>query len=172
VNHRSVITALFVTVSLALFAGAAFAQPFASQTVGVNVGLCPSCSPQIQGGVFYAKRITDNAHPTYSYSHINVDQLIVNSVKPLKIQAVTSMETGVAQHVGKFGRFDLWGLATGGLALDSTNTGLSVGGGGMATTAIGKNRDVIVGVYGGPSKTAIAPNVGWKIGLTLGYGVQ
>jgi len=162
--------AITVLLALGFTAGVASSQTFADQIVGVNVGVCQTCDPQIQGGVFYAKRVVDSDHPIYSYSHLNIDKITIDSVHPFRFESITSMETGVAQHIRKFGAFNVFGLATGGLAIDSDNKGFSYGGGVMATTALGKKRQFPIGFYGGPSRTAITPGTGWKFGLTLGYG--
>lgn len=153
-----------------LLAGAigAFGQS-PTQVVGLNAGFCQACTPQINGGVYYGRAITNNEHPTYSFSLVNINKIQVDSWKPLKIQVLTSTETGIAQHICKFSSFDVYSFATAGLVTDSTNLGSSFSGGGMAIAPVGKGW--FIGPYLRVSKPAIA-NTAWAVGITIGIGTK
>lgn len=141
---------------------------FPARVVGANAGFCEGCQPQINGGVWYAARIAQGEHPTYSYSLVNIDKVKINSLKPLNVQVVTSTETGVAQHLFKFSAFDVLATATGGLSTNSTNTGFSLGGGFVAFTSLGKGW--MAGPYFRVAKATITPDITWKVGLTIAIG--
>lgn len=143
-------------------------ETFPARVVGANVGFCQTCDPQIGGGAWYATAVTRGEHPTYSFSLVNIDKVTVNSLKPLNVQVMTSAETGVGQHIARFNRFDLFGLATAGVAVAATNTGASYGGGTLALMPLG--RGWLLGGYLRVGKQTIAKEVGWKVGLTLALG--
>ena len=159
---------LVVAIAILALACVAWAQP--NQIVGANVGFCQSCGPQVAGGVYYAKALTSNAHPTYSFSLVNIDRVVINSWRPLNLQVMTTPETGVAQQVTKFGPFDVLAIGTAGLALDQTNKGLSYGGGTLAITSIG--RGWMAGVYLRVAKQTISADVAWRVGVTLAIGAK
>jgi hypothetical protein len=164
-------TICLILVLILAFIGVGNAQTeFPNRAVGANIGVCPTCTPQINGGVWYANAITKGDHPTYSFSLVNIDRVTITNWKPLDVQVVTTAETGFAQHVGAFNRFNIFALGTAGVATNSTNTGFSYGGGSMAITSIG--RGWMIGAYLRVAKQTIAADVGWKVGLTVALGAK
>ena len=164
-----------IVLAVLMFASLAFGQTpapvvsnFPAQWAGATVNWNQFAAPQINGGVLYAVRITDNNHPTYSFSM--VDFL---SIQKSPFQVVTTTETGIAQHIQKFGRFDIFGLGTMGPSFTATPTGTQVGtalsGGGFAMTKIRG------GWTGGLVLKIIRPTMSdgktqWSVGLIGGWG--
>lgn len=156
-----------------LLAGCAQAQTatvapsrFLSRAAGVTAGFCPACAPQINAGVWYANVVSNGDHPTYSFTLVNIDKAHVASTKPLNIQMLTSVETGVARHISKLGPFETYELVTAGVAADSTNVGASFSGGTLALAPLGKG--FLLGAYVRIGKATISTDVAWKVGLTIG----
>jgi hypothetical protein len=130
-----------------LCAGIALAQA-PTDLIGLRVGYDASTSPTTSGGFIYAHRITDNSHPTYSYTMLNF--------LPQKTQPyvhMTTTETGIAQHVAKVGPFGVYALGTAGGAFAGDNVGFSLSGGGMA---IAGSKWFYGGPYARASKASIS----------------
>lgn len=137
-----------------------------SQWAGAGASWNQFASPQINGMLAYAKRLTSNAYPTYSFTVINI-----LSVQRQPFRVMTTTETGVAQKATSFGPFAIYGLGTMGLATagteEGTSTGMVFGGGGMALAGIGKGWTV------GPLIRIIKPTIGdrqWAVGVMMGWG--
>ncbi|HXJ38749.1 MAG TPA: hypothetical protein VNH18_05695 [Bryobacteraceae bacterium] len=123
-------------------------------------------TPNLSGFVGYGKHI---ATGTYSYTLIRETSL---TLKP-KPQLQTSTETGVAVHVGKFGAFELFGLATGGIAAAGSATGTNAGfagsGGVLATKAL--SRGWFIGASAWAAYSSIpGAGVSYPVGLVIGWG--
>lgn len=137
-----------------------------TQWAGAGATFNQYAAPQINGVVAYARRLTSNPYPTYSFSAVNI-----LSVQRQPFRVMTTTETGIAQYATKFGPFSVYGLGTVGLAAagnsDGTTTGAVFSGGGMAVAGIGKGWTV------GPLVRVIKPTIGDKqfaVGLLIGWG--
>ena len=142
----------------------AFADSLPDQWAGVTVYYNQFASPQVNGAVTYAKRILTNG--TYSYNSVHI-----LSVQKNPWRAMTETETGIAQHITKFGPFDVFGLGQIGVATsgseDGTKVGPSFSAGGFAFAGVGR------GVTLGPTLRLTKSTIGdrqWALGLTLGWG--
>jgi hypothetical protein len=153
--------------------GACFAQTptdlsgsLSQQWAGAGVSYNQFAAPQLNAFVAYAHRILTGAHPTYSFSAVN---FVSAQTRPFRV--LTTTETGVAQHVIRFGRFDVFGVGTLGLAAagstEGTNLGAAFGAGGLALTRIkgGWTAGPLVRVF----KTALSGSQ-WSAGLVVGWG--
>lgn len=132
------------------------------QFVAAGVSWNQFASPQINGLLVYAKRLTSNNFPTYSYSAVN---LLSVSRSPFRL--LTTVETGVAQHLTTFGPFRIYGVGMAGLAAADTNSGYVVSGGGLALAGIGKGWRV--GPYLRVLKSSLSERQ-WAAGVMVGWG--
>lgn len=161
---RNIAVALFLAALLALSAAAQTETP--QQWAGVGVTWNQYAAPQTNGILAYARRITSNEHPTYSFSTINI-----LSVQRAPFRVMTTTETGIAQHAGTFGPFQVYGIGTIGLATagsaSGTATGATFSGGGLALASIGRGWSL------GPLVRVIKPTISerqWAAGICIGWG--
>jgi hypothetical protein len=150
-----------------LVAGLAFAQDNSPrQFAGAGASWNQFSSPQINGLLVYAHRLTGNEYPTYSFSAIN---LLSVSRNPFKL--LTTTETGVAQYLTKFGPFSVYGLGTAGMAAvgtaEGTSTGYVLGTGALALA--GFKGGWKVGPYLRVIKSSLAERQ-WAVGVMVGWG--
>lgn len=136
------------------------------QWAGVGASLNQYAAPNTNGIMAYARRLTANEHPTYSFSAVNL-----LSVQRQPFRLMTTTETGLAQHVTRFGPFDVYGLGMVGLAAagnaEGTATGATFSGGGLALAGIGRGWSI------GPLVRVIKPTISerqWAVGLMVGWG--
>jgi hypothetical protein len=155
-----------IALSLALLLTLSAAAESPQQWAGVSLNFNQYAAPQVNGTAAYARRLTDNGHPTYSFSAINF-----LSVQKSPFRVATTTETGIAQYVTKFGAFSIFGLGTAGLSTvgsaDGTATGGSFSGGGMAQAGIGHG--VTIGVMFRAVKPSISETQ-YPVGLVIGWG--
>jgi hypothetical protein len=141
-------------------------RSLSQQWAGAGLSYNQFAAPQLNGFVVYARRIVSGTHPTYSFSAIDFV-----SVRVQPFQVATTTETGVAQHVIRFGKFDVFGIGTLGLAAAGTTNGTNIGGafgaGGLALTQIkgGWSIGPLVRIF----KSALSERQ-WSAGLILGWG--
>jgi hypothetical protein len=154
------------SVILALFTLAISAQAQPVNVVGARIGYDGYATPATSGGLFYAHLLAGSDHPTYSYTSVNLQPL---KAKPYI--SMTTTETGVAQHIAKFGRFNVYGLGTVGGAFAGSDSGTNIGavfsGGGFALASFGKGWTV--GPYVRASKASISDRQ-YEFGLVFGWG--
>ena len=147
-----------------LAAGLMFAQP--DQFAGAGMSFNQYAAPQINGLLVYAKRIVGADYPTYSFSAVNI-----LSATRVPFKLMTTTETGIAQSVGQFGPFSVYGVGTAGLSTagetGGTGTGYVLTGGGLALAPIRG------GWRAGPYLRIIKSSLTdrqWAVGLMLGWG--
>jgi hypothetical protein len=150
---------------LLLFTLPLFAESPA-QWAGAGATFNQYSAPQINGILVYAKRLTDNNYPTYSFSSVNI-----LSMEKSPFRVMTTVETGVSQFVTKFGPFNVYGLGTMGMAasgnVGGTETGVVFSGGGLALAKLGRGWSI------GPVLRVIKPAISdrqWAAGLMVGWG--
>ena len=152
-------------LSLGLLTAASIYAQFPNQWAGVNVNFDQYSQNKITGSVAYAKRITDSAHPIYSYNSINL-----LSVQKNPFRLMTTPESGLAIHVGTFNMFEVFILGAAGVSMagdtNGTNVGFAGSGGGFAQTKLSGN--VTIGPIFRVSKTTIS-DTQWSVGIVLGY---
>jgi hypothetical protein len=162
---KRTVSIMFWVVALTLLCSFASAQP--AQWAGAGLQWNQEASPQISGMAVFARRIIGESHPTYSFSLININSVKINSWKPFDAHVQVSTETGLAQHIMRFGVFDVYALGTLGMTSTGVNTGFSYSGGGTAQAGLGKGWSL------GPSlrvfKSAIA-GPGYAAGILGGWG--
>jgi hypothetical protein len=136
------------------------------QAVFAGVGWNQFAAPQVNGVMAYAKKLFEGDHPTYSYTAV-----YIQSIRKNPFQVGTSTETGAAQHITRFGPFDVYGLGTLGLTTsgtgDGTTSGFSYSGGGLAQAGIGK------GVTIGPMLRFMDSTITekqWALWVVIGWG--
>ncbi len=154
----------FAAVAAILAAFAHAESP--AQWAGVGTSFNQYAAPQINGIAAYARRVTNNEHPTYSFSAINF-----LSVERSPFRVMTTTETGIAQHVTKFGPFAVYGIGMVGMASaggsDGTSTGAVFSGGGLALAGLGRGWTI------GPLVRVIKPTISerqWALGIVIGWG--
>ncbi len=136
------------------------------QWAGIGMSFNQYAAPNINGVAAYARKLTSNSRPTYSFSAVNF-----LSVERSPFRVLTTTETGLAQYLTKFGPFSVFGLGTAGLATagsaDGTSAGATFTGGGFAVAGVGR------GVTIGPMLRIIKPAISerqWAAGLMIGWG--
>ena len=150
---------------LILFSLPLFAQ-MPNQWVGASINFDQYSENKITGSVVYAKQISSNDHPIYSYNAVNL-----LSIQKNPFRLMTNPESGLAIHVAKFANFEIFALGSAGVSLagnnDGTNIGFSGSGGGFAQTKLKGNWTIgpIVRV----SKTTIS-EIQWSVGVIIGLG--
>jgi hypothetical protein len=156
----------FLLIATCLFVAVSACAESPQQWAGAGASFNQYAAPQTNGIMAYARRITGDEHPTYSFSAVNL-----LSVERQPFRLLTTTETGIAQHVTKFGVFDVYGLGMVGLAAagnaDGTSSGAVFSGGGLALAGIGRGWTV------GPMVRIIKPTISerqWSIGMIVGWG--
>ncbi len=170
---RNIALALLLAV-LALSATAQTETP--QQWAGAGITYNQFATPQINGLAVYARRLADSTPRTYLFNSINVlnayfEDVTVNGKSTRVFRLITMAETGIAQHVLEFGRFNVYALGQLGVAAGSNASGTDVGmaltGGGIALASVGKGWSL------GPVLRVTRTGVGerqWSAGLLLGWG--
>lgn len=157
-----------ITAVMFVFAVLACGQTTGPQQfAGAGVSFNQYASPQINGLLVYAKRLTANDHPTYSFSAVNL--LSVQRTPAFRL--MTTTETGVAQHLTKFGPFQVYGIGTAGFAAsgdaEGTASGYVLTGGGLALA--GLKNGWKVGPYLRVIKSSLSDRQ-WAVGAMIGWG--
>lgn len=136
--------------------------------------------PQLSGGVTFAKRI---AGATYSFSAVHITNIYREEAPQTlpnpswfdrlpRYRLETSTETGIAQHLFRFGRAEVFAMATAGPVFAESATGTKLGaalnGGGFAQAPLGRGWTV------GPvlrfGRTTTTGEWRWSVGLLAGWG--
>lgn len=136
-----------------------------NQWAGAGVFFNQYASPQLNGTAAYAKCIIEGAG-LYSFTAVN---FLSYQTEPFRV--MTTVETGVAKHITRFGAFEVFALGTIGPAFtaneDGTTTGAVFTGGGFAFTRLKNNWTI------GPVLRVTKPTISdtqWAIGLMVGWG--
>ncbi len=155
-----------------------------NQWAGAGVFFNQDNSPQISGMLGYAKQVASlGEKPTYSFTRVNITSITrADWSQPwytMNYRVLTSVETGAAQYITKFGKFSVYTYVTAGPAFAGENDGTTVG------TMIGTGAFAFAGIKGGwtvgpvlsVSKPLISetnnPGAGktqWAVGLVFGWG--
>ena len=154
-----------LTILFLMATGLMFGQA-PDQFAGAGMSWNQYAAPQINGLLVYAKRIAGTEHPTYSFNAVNI-----LSVTPRPFRLMTTTETGIAQHIGAFGPFTVYGIGTAGLATAGEITGTGAGyvltGG---TLALARIRG---GWRAGPYLRVLKSSLSerqWAAGVLFGWG--
>lgn len=174
---------LWVAVFMLVVALAAHAeQP--SQWAGAGAFFNQDNSPQISGMLAYAKQVASLAgRPSYSFTRVNITSITradwSQPVWVMNYRVMTSVETGLAQYLTTFGKFQVYTFATAGPAFAGEDTGTSVGTmlGTGAFAFAGIKRGWTIGPVLSISKPFIseannpgAGRVQWAVGMVIGWG--
>jgi len=160
------LTTVLLCLALAVPAAAQTATEPAlpNQWAGAGVFFNQYASPQINGTAAYAKKILGSG--TYNFNAVN---FLSYEKQPFRV--MTTVETGIAQRVTRFGAFEVFALGTTGPAFtaneDGTTTGAVFTGGGFAFTRLKNNWTI------GPVLRVTKPTISdtqWAIGLMVGWG--
>ena len=160
------LTTVLLCLALAVPAAAQTAtEPtLPNQWAGAGVFFNQYASPQINGTAAYAKKILGSG--TYSFNAVN---FLSYETQPFRV--MTTVETGIAQRVTRFGVFEVFALGTLGPATagneDGTKLGVAFTGGGFAFAGLGKGWTI------GPVLRFVKPTISdtqWSLGLMLGWG--
>lgn len=175
---------LLFSTGVLLFAQEEAEKKWVNQWAGAGLYWNQDNSPQINGALAYAKRVTVvGGHPGYSFTRVNIWSITRadpnSSYWTTNYRVATSTETGWAQHITDFGRFSVFGTFTGGPMFSGSDDGTTVGAalstGGFAMTSLGR------GWTGGIALTFLKPMVNetnnpgaskwsWSIGFIGGWG--
>jgi len=138
----------FVIVSCLLllcFAMPCFAQtsqpPAYSEIVGIGANWNQYASPQINPTFFWAHKVLEG---TYSFNLVDVT-FVRGADSAGKLQTMTSMTPGIAQHMRDIGPVKIYGVATVGVAT-GVKTGLAWSSGLASYWGLGKGWGVM-GIY-------------------------
>lgn len=152
---------------LCLSALSALAQSQPNEVIFAGAHYTQQSTPNLSGFVGYGKKITEGG--IYSYTLIRETSI---TVKP-KPQLKTATETGVAARIGTFNSFDLYAIATGGIAAAGSTTGTTAGfsASGMVMAAHPIGKGWFYGLAGGPTYSTIkGDGVAYQVGIVLGWG--
>ena len=117
--------------------------------------------------LYYARKLVGTERPMYSYTAANITGYTTH---PFRLK--TSVETGIAQLLGTFGPFSVYGAGTFGsspiMTQDGgTATGYAITGRAIAYASLSKGWRI--GPYFSVSQPSLADRQ-WGIGVTLGWG--
>lgn len=165
-----------ILILAACLCAAAQTAELPQQWAGAGITYNQFATPQINGLAAYARRLAEGTPKTYLFNSINVlnayfEDVAVNGKTVRAFRLVTAAETGIAQHVLRFGRFDVFGVGQLGVAAAGnaagTDVGMALTGGGLALANIGKGWSI------GPvlriTRTGLAETQ-WSAGLIVGWG--